>query len=227
MTAHPLNERSIKNLAGVHPDLVRVVEQAALRCEVPIVVTEGLRTQERQKELKAAGKSWTLNSRHLTGHAVDLVDADNYGYDIPDLDKIAKAMKGAADDLGVPIVWGGDWKSKDTPHFELDRAKYPASGISTGTLVAEKIGTIAKARATIATTVGAGAVVAKEAADAVSGIKAPLVPPVSDGIAQTVTNVAGWSKVLAGHDASVFLIGAAVFAGVAGMSWAIAKVRNG
>ncbi|MCB1505229.1 MAG: M15 family metallopeptidase [Hyphomicrobiaceae bacterium] len=226
MTAHPLNERSIKNLAGVHPDLVRVVEQAALRCEVPIVVTEGLRTQDRQKQLKAAGKSWTLNSRHLTGHAVDLVDADNYGYDIPDLDKIAAAMKSAADECGIPIVWGGDWKSKDTPHFELDRKAYPATGVSTGTLVAEKIGTIAKARATIATTVGAGAVVVKEASDAVTGIDTPLVPAVSKGVAETVTNVAGWSKVLAGHDASVFLVGAAVFAGVAGMSWAIAKVRS-
>jgi peptidoglycan L-alanyl-D-glutamate endopeptidase CwlK len=222
-----LNERSRKALAGVHPDLVRVVEMAAERCEVPIVVTEGLRTQERQAALKAAGKSWTLNSRHLTGHAVDLVDADNYGYDIPDLDKIAKAMREAAAECSVPIVWGGDWKSKDTPHFELDRKAYPATGIPTGTLIAEKVGTIAKARATIAATVGTGAVVAKEAADAVSGVKAPLIPPVSEGIAQTVTNVAGWSKVLGGHDASVFVVGAAVFAGVAGLFWAIGKVRNG
>ena len=114
-----LNERSRKALVGVHPDLVRVVELAAERCEVPIVVTEGLRNLDRQKELKAAGKSWTLDSRHLTGHAVDLVDADNYAYDIPDLDKIAAAMRAASDDLRVPIVWGGDWKSRDTPHFEL------------------------------------------------------------------------------------------------------------
>lgn len=226
MTTHPLNERSVKNLAGVHPDLVRVVEAAALRCSVPIVVTEGLRTQERQAELKAAGKSWTLNSRHLTGHAVDLVDANDFGYDMPDLAKIASAMKGAADELGVPIVWGGDWKSKDTPHFELCRKKYPASGVTTGTLVAEKIGTVAKARATIAATVGTGAVVVKEAADAVTGIDAPLVPPVSDGIAKTVTNVAGWSKVLGNHDASVFLVGAAVFAGVAAVSWGIKRVRS-
>lgn len=223
---HVLNERSVKSLAGVHPDLVRVVEMAALRCDVPIVVTEGLRTPARQAELRAAGKSWTLNSRHLTGHAVDLVDADNYGYDIPDLDKIASAMKGAADELGVPIVWGGDWKTKDTPHFELCRKRYPASGVTTTTLVAEKVGTIAKARATIAATVGTGAVVAKEAADAVSGIDAPLVPPVSEGIAKTVSNVAGWSKVLAGHDASVFLVGAAVFASVAAVSWGVKRARS-
>lgn len=223
---HALNERSVKNLAGVHPDLVRVVEAAALRCDVPIVVTEGLRTQARQAELKAAGKSWTLNSRHLTGHAVDLVDADNFGYEAPDLAKIAKAMKDAADELGVPIVWGGDWKTKDTPHFELCRKRYPASGVTTGTLVAEKVGKLAKARVTIAATVSTGAVVAKEAADAVSGIEAPLIPPVSDGIAQTVTNVAGWSKVLGSHDASVFVVGAAVFACVAAVSWGIKRARS-
>jgi peptidoglycan L-alanyl-D-glutamate endopeptidase CwlK len=221
-----LNERSIKNLVGVHPDLVRVVELAATRCSVPIVVTEGLRKPERQAMLVSAGKSWTLNSRHLTGHAVDLVDADNFGYEAPDLEKIAKAMKDAATELDIPICWGGDWKTRDTPHFELDRRKYPASGVTTTTLVAEKVGKLAKARATIAATVGTGAVVAKEAADAVSGIDAPLVPPVSEGIAKTVTNVAGWSKVLAGHDASVFLVGAAVFAGVAAVSWGIKKVRS-
>lgn len=123
-----LNERSRNNLAGVHPDLVRVVELAASKCTVPMVVTEGLRTLERQKMLKAAGKSWTLNSRHLTGHAVDLVDADDFGYDVPDMSAIAKAMKEAAAECDVPIVWGGDWKSKDTPHFELDRRHYPAKG---------------------------------------------------------------------------------------------------
>lgn len=215
MTTHPLNERSVKNLAGVHPDLVRVVEAAAMRCSVPLVVTEGLRTVERQAELKAAGKSWTLNSRHLTGHAVDLVDANDFGYDMPDMAKIAASMQSAADELGVPIVWGGTWKSKDTPHFELCRKKYPASGVTTGTLVAEKVGKIAKARVTIATAVSGGAVVVKEAADAVTGIDAPLVPPVSEGIAKTVNNVAGWSKVLGGNDASGLLFGAAVFAGVA------------
>lgn len=221
-----INERSRKNLAGVHPDLVRVVELAAERCPVPMVVTEGLRSQARQAELKAAGKSWTLNSRHLTGHAVDIVDADDFGYDIPDLDKIAAAMREAAAECGVPIVWGGDWKSRDTPHFELDRKAYPASGVTMTTQIAETAGKVARARATIAATVGTGAVVAKEAADAVAGIKAPLVPPVSEGIAQTVTNVAGWSKVLGGHDASVFLVGAAAFVVVATVSWGIGKLRK-
>lgn len=130
-----LNERSIRNLQGVHPDLVRVVMRAAET--ESFIVTEGLRNLERQRILKAAGKSWTLNSRHLTGHAVDVVDPDGR-YDVPDLDRIAKAMKAASKEFGVPIVWGGDWKTRDTPHFELDRKAYPASGITTGQQVAEK-----------------------------------------------------------------------------------------
>jgi peptidoglycan L-alanyl-D-glutamate endopeptidase CwlK len=221
-----LNERSRGNLAGVHPDLVRVVELAAERSSVPFVVTEGLRKPERQAMLVSAGKSWTLNSRHLTGHAVDVVDADNFGYEMSDMAEIAKAFKEASAELNTPINWGGDWKSKDTPHFELCRKAYPATGVSTGTLVAEKVGKIAKARAAIAAATAGAAVVAKDATDAVTAVKAPLIPPVSDGIAQTVTNVAGWSKVLGGHDASVFLVGAAVFAGVAAVSYGIKRVRS-
>ena len=116
-----LNERSRKNLEGVHPHLVAVVEKA--REKVDFLVTEGLRTKERQAFLVKSGKSQTQNSRHLYGLAVDLCDCDGC-YDIPDMHEIAKAMKAAAIELEVPIRWGGDWKTfKDTPHFErLSRA---------------------------------------------------------------------------------------------------------
>ena len=66
----PLSIRDHQRLAGVHPDLVRVVEQA--RLAVGFIVVEGLRTRERQAKLVKAGASRTMNSRHLTGHAVDL-----------------------------------------------------------------------------------------------------------------------------------------------------------
>lgn len=122
-----LNVRSEKNLVGVHPDLVKVVRKAAELSEVEFIVTEGLRTLERQKELVAKGASQTLNSRHLTGHAVDLaaVIGTEVRWDWPLYDKLAVAMKQAAKELGIDIEWGGDWKSfKDGPHFELDRARY-------------------------------------------------------------------------------------------------------
>lgn len=124
--SYALGERSWKNLEGVHPDLVSVVERAIKLTEQDFMVIEGLRTVERQKKLLAEGKSKTMNSRHLTGHAVDLCP---YPVDWNDHNKfkaIADAMKEAADELNVPIEWGGDWKGGwDKPHFQLTHKDYP------------------------------------------------------------------------------------------------------
>ena len=123
-----LGKRSIERLQGVHPDLVRVVERAIDLTPVDFTVLEGLRSPERQQTLVASGASQTLNSRHITGHAVDLgawVD-NQVDWSWPLYAKIANAMKAAAKELGVAIVWGGDWRTfKDGPHFELDRRFYP------------------------------------------------------------------------------------------------------
>ncbi len=67
------SQRSEKNLAGVKPQLVAVVRRALALSDVDFGITEGLRTKERQKQLVAEGKSQTMNSRHLTGDAVDVV----------------------------------------------------------------------------------------------------------------------------------------------------------
>jgi len=126
--AFKLSKRSIGNLIGVHADLVRVVERAIQITEIDFVVTEGLRTKERQAELYKAGASQTMNSRHLTGHAVDLAAwVDNrVDWSWPLYSKLAAAMKSAANEVNVSIVWGGDFRSfKDGPHFELDRKVYP------------------------------------------------------------------------------------------------------
>lgn len=124
---YKLGSRSIANLRGVHPDLVAVVKRAITLTEIDFTVTEGLRTKERQAQLVKAGASKTMNSRHITGHAVDVAAwVDGIRWDWGLYAKIAVAFKKAAADLGVPIIWGGDWKSfRDGPHFELDRRKYP------------------------------------------------------------------------------------------------------
>jgi peptidoglycan L-alanyl-D-glutamate endopeptidase CwlK len=123
-----LGKRSVERLQGVHPDLVKVVERAIEMSPVDFTVLEGLRSPERQQTLVASGASQTLNSRHITGHAVDLgawVD-NQVDWSWPLYHKIANAMKAAANELGVAIVWGGDWRTfKDGPHFELDRKFYP------------------------------------------------------------------------------------------------------
>jgi peptidoglycan L-alanyl-D-glutamate endopeptidase CwlK len=127
--------RDRARLEGVHADLVRVVERA--RQAVPFIVTEGLRSRERQARLVAIGASRTMHSRHLTGHAVDLaywlddgdgaVEQGEVRWDWLLAEQIGAAMKAAAKALGVPIVWGGDWVSfRDGPHFELSRGVYPA-----------------------------------------------------------------------------------------------------
>jgi peptidoglycan L-alanyl-D-glutamate endopeptidase CwlK len=108
--------------------MVKVVERAIEITTVDFTVLEGLRTPERQKVLMEAGASQTLNSRHITGHAVDLGAwvEDEVRWDWPLYHQIAKAMKTSAAELGVKIVCGADWKKfPDGPHFELDRKFYP------------------------------------------------------------------------------------------------------
>jgi peptidoglycan LD-endopeptidase CwlK len=126
-----LDERSLKKLEGVHDDLVRVVRRAADLSEVDFIVTEGLRSMKRQRELVAAGASKTLKSRHLTGHAIDFAPVVNgeVTWKWPPFFLIADAFKRAARELGVAIVWGGDWlRFKDGPHIELERKAYPEGG---------------------------------------------------------------------------------------------------
>ena len=121
-------EAGMSRLQGVHPDLVRVIEKAADIAQ-PFLVTEGLRTVERQKELVAAGKSQTMRSRHITGHAVDLccIVGGKASWEWSRYEALARDVKAAAALLQVPVEWGGDWKTlKDGPHFQLPHKEYPA-----------------------------------------------------------------------------------------------------
>lgn len=129
--------RSLRNLTGIHPDLRRVMDSALQDAPFAFVITEGLRTIERQRQLVDIGASKTLNSRHLTGHAVDLVpfvDIDKDGkveteemYSWPLYHILAPVIRLAAKREKVAIVWGGSWvKFRDGPHWELDRRIYPA-----------------------------------------------------------------------------------------------------
>lgn len=123
-----LDSRAERSLSGIHPDLDQVVRRAAKLSTVDFTVTEGLRTAERQRRLVRSGASRTLNSRHLTGHAVDLAAKVDGAvrWDWPLYARLADAMKAAAAELEVPIIWGGDWRSfRDGPHFELPREVYP------------------------------------------------------------------------------------------------------
>jgi peptidoglycan L-alanyl-D-glutamate endopeptidase CwlK len=128
---YKLGRRSKGRLKGLHPDIVKVVYRAIEISEVDFTVLEGLRSLTRQKMLLKTGKSKTMNSRHLNGHAVDLgawVDG-TVKWDWPLYHKIASAMKKAATEYGIDLEWGGDWKGfPDGPHFQLSWEKYPNRG---------------------------------------------------------------------------------------------------
>lgn len=125
---YKFSKRSLKNLTGVHPDLVKVAELAIKRTPVDFGIIEGLRTAERQKELVAKGASKTLNSRHITGHAIDFACfvGSELRWDWSLYNQVGPVFEECAKELGVPIVWGGRWRSfPDGPHVELDRRTYP------------------------------------------------------------------------------------------------------
>lgn len=140
---------------GVHRDIVRVLDAAIKETKIDFAIIEGLRSVARQRELVARGASKTMNSRHITGHAVDLwpidpltgkmvaVPASYYDKATSvaekramesDMNKrlwalypdIAATMKKVASDLGVDLEWGGDWRGfPDGPHFQLSHSEYP------------------------------------------------------------------------------------------------------
>lgn len=123
-----LGQRSLMRLEGVHPDLVRVVKKAAAMSSLDFTVLEGLRTTARQKQLYGQGATKTMNSRHLTGHAVDLAPmiGGTVRWDWPLYHQLAATVKAAAKAENVPIQWGGDWRTfKDGPHWELPWKAYP------------------------------------------------------------------------------------------------------
>ncbi len=113
-----LSDRSLANLQGVHVDLVRVVARASQIIEEidpnsGFIVTQGLRSMLQQEQMVKSGASQTMNSRHLTGHAVDMaatvggevVWAMNPYY------RVALAMRRAAAETRTPVIWGGCWVS--------------------------------------------------------------------------------------------------------------------
>lgn len=124
-----LGRTSLLRLGNVHNDLQRVVRRAITMTPIDFTVLEGMRSLARQRQLVARGASKTMNSRHLTGHAVDIAPLDDDGdvsWDWPLYHQLAPIIKEAARLEGVPIEWGGDWRTfKDGPHWQLPWSVYP------------------------------------------------------------------------------------------------------
>jgi hypothetical protein len=110
-----LSKRSHDRLFGVNPKLVAVVNRAIELTTVDFGVTEGLRTVETQEAYVKAGKSQTMNSKHIGGNAVDLVAYINNGvsWELNLYDNIAEAMRTAAIENDLPLRWGAAWNVPD------------------------------------------------------------------------------------------------------------------
>lgn len=110
-----LSERSLRNLEGVEESLLVVVLRAIQITKIDFGVIEGLRSEAKQKQLVAAGASQTMRSKHLTGHAVDLMAYLNGRgcWELAVYDEIAEAMRQAAKEQGVAIRWGAAWNVPD------------------------------------------------------------------------------------------------------------------
>lgn len=141
--SYSLSKRSLDNLNGVHPDLVKVVMRALELSETDFTVIEGVRTQARQDELWAQGRTkpgnivtWipTVGAHGIQkdgyGHAVDIAPYPIDWNDIKRFDQVAQAMFAAAKELKVHLRWGADWDQdgnfrekgeSDSPHFELGK----------------------------------------------------------------------------------------------------------
>ena len=118
--SYKLSQRSLDRLESVDERLVAVVKQAITTTKIDFGVIQGMRTLEMQKALVAKGASQTMKSKHLTGHAVDLMAyiEGRGSWELNLYDDLADAMKEAGDTLGVRLRWGAAWHINDLRKWE-------------------------------------------------------------------------------------------------------------
>lgn len=134
-----LGTRSLQRIEGVHPDIMAVVQYAIRISPVDFGIpkTGGVRDDKTQHRLMGTGKSKTLRSRHLTGHAVDIYAIDpktgNATWEPRLVLQVHEAFEQASAALHAPLRWGGDWDQDgdirergedDLVHHELPRRQY-------------------------------------------------------------------------------------------------------
>ena len=138
---------SLEKMEKVHPKLVEVMKEAIKNSPFDFRITDGARTTEEQfalyqkgrtlpgpKVTNCDGKKFKSNHQIKSdgfGHAVDIFPCgviengvyrkftSEEGYDDKKLRLIANHILAVAKSKNINIEWGGNWKMKDTPHFEL------------------------------------------------------------------------------------------------------------
>ena len=118
--AYKLSTRSQERLMGVEPELKEVVYEAIKVTKIDFGVIEGLRTEEKQKQLVESGASQTMKSKLLEGRAVELMAyiGGRGSWELNVYDEIADAMKEAAVKVDVAVRWGAAWTVTDIREWE-------------------------------------------------------------------------------------------------------------
>ena len=115
-----------RRLDDLHPAMRGKAVELIARCieaGIMIAIVDTLRTADEHQENLKKGTSWTLNSRHLVGKAIDvapwfewrLYGADKLNWDASD--PVWQKIGDIGEKLG--LRWGGRWKQKDMGHFEI------------------------------------------------------------------------------------------------------------
>lgn len=120
-----MDDRSLKELQGVHPRLTDAIISFARDplCDWKFIITDGLRTDQEQALLVVQGASHTLHSKHLSGRAIDICILLNgkARWEFELYKRFARTFLAYAfNNFNLDLTWGGDWKKlKDGPHFEM------------------------------------------------------------------------------------------------------------
>ncbi len=128
-----LSDSSKKKVGTTASDMINLVNRAVEivgdNSALAFEIVQGRRTQAQQNRLYAQGRTrpgkvvtWTRNSKHLGGTAVDFAAKKNgrISWDVKLYPPIAAVFRQASEELGIGIVWGGEWRKKDFGHIQLD-----------------------------------------------------------------------------------------------------------
>ena len=119
--------RDINELTPLAQRACRLFMETCRAEGLDIFITETYRSQKRQNELYAQGRTepgkivtWTKNSRHTSRRAWDIACNGSNLYDRATLKKAGAIAE------NLSITWGGTWTTPDMPHFEItDNWKAP------------------------------------------------------------------------------------------------------
>ena len=97
-------------------EMVRQLLNFCYREGIKIQIDYVKSSYEEQKRLVETGKSWTMNSKHLLGKAIDLqiIKDGKFLVDGEEYEILGKYWES----LSPNNIWGGRWKNKDVYHFE-------------------------------------------------------------------------------------------------------------